>query len=415
MKHTTKRLPAALAILAGVALAASLSAEQPVKSWPVVETTWTPDDEVRMITGDAVPTDPLPFIGITPCRLIDTRSNILPSGYGAPRLSEGIARSFIMTGQSHCFVPPGAQAVSINVTAANPNDIGNIRVYPASASTPNVSTVNFRPGQNTANAAIVALSPNGSITALVSFADTDLVVDINGYFGGALQTLRWKGVWSSSIPYGIDDVVSQDGSSYVSRISQNLGNRPSAGLPAWDLVAQKGATGSRGPAGSSPWSLSGTLVYYVGGSVGIGTSEQPPPEDIKLDVGGGYIRVDKERGLLSEGGGARIQTGPEGGTFQFWSGGPEYSIAHFRDSTGNVKAAIDKSGGIDFGYQKVCSVFIPDHWRDSILVPSSWTVAECNKLRLRLVATSFNLGCLFKDGPSFGTNGGGIPSPNCGW
>ncbi len=414
MKQTTKRLPAALAALAGVALAASLAAE-PIESWPVLDTTWTPDGEVRMITGDAVPTDPLPFIGITPCRLIDTRSSLLPAGYGTPALSEGGARTFIMVGQSHCFVPPGAQAVSINVTAANPTDIGNIRVYPADAGVPNVSTVNFRPGQNTANSTIVVLASNGAMTALVSFADADLVVDVNGYFGGSLQTLKWKGAWSGSISYGIDDVVSQNGSSYVSRISQNLGNTPSAGLPAWDLVAQKGATGSQGPAGpagTSPWSLNGSFLHYSGGSVGIGTAGAVNA-GVKLDVQGGDIEIDSGRGILAEGG-ARILSGPNGHGFRFRTGHPQAQLASFENSQGVEKVIFTSSGAIQFSGQKACNVS-GSGWRDTVLVPLSWTAASCDNLRFQYAASNYQLICIFEGVAAVGASGGGIPNPNCGW
>lgn len=412
MKQTTKRLPAALAALAGVALAASLGAE-PIESWPVLDTTWTPD--VRMITGDAVPTDPLPFIGITPCRLIDTRSNILPSGYGAPALSEGAARSFIMVGQSHCFVPPGAQAISINVTAANPTDIGNIRVYPSDAGVPNVSTVNFRPGQNTANSTIVVLASNGAMTALVSFADADLVVDVNGYFGGSLQTLRWKGGWSGSISYVIDDVVSRNGSSYVSRIPQNLGNDPSLGSSAWDLVAQKGATGSQGPTGptgTSPWSLNGTFMYYTGGSVGIG-STGPASAGVKLDIEDGDIEVDGNRGIVAEGG-AKMYFGPNGQGLRFRRGGTDGNHAIFEDANGNAKVVLTNLGALQFAQQKFCTIHTSS-WKDTIMVPAFSAPALCDVWRSAYGATSYQLGFMSSDSVTFGAPGGGIPSPNCGW
>jgi len=46
----------------------------------------------------AVPTPPLRFIGITPCRIADTREASFPPGYGPPPLAAGAPRNFTLTG-----------------------------------------------------------------------------------------------------------------------------------------------------------------------------------------------------------------------------------------------------------------------------------------------------------------------------
>src|SRR5262245_48463065 len=47
-------------------------------------------------------TSPLPLIGITPCRVVDTRDASMPLDYGPPALAPGLPnlRSFVMAG--HC-------------------------------------------------------------------------------------------------------------------------------------------------------------------------------------------------------------------------------------------------------------------------------------------------------------------------
>jgi hypothetical protein len=257
-----------LAGLAALVVTATLTAQpvEEVQNWPVTVTTWTPAAAPGPeSTAESLPTEPLPFIGIEPCRLVDTRLAGKPTGYGPPRLSAGAPRTFVMTGQPHCFVPPSAEAVSVNVTAVDPAGQGNIRIYPADVGVPTVSTVNFRQGQNTANAAIVPLAGDGSATVLVSISDADVVIDVNGYFGGALQTLTWKGPWSGSAVYGVGDLVSHQGSSWVSRTAGNQGTAPAAGVAAWDLVAQKGADGPQGPQGPQgpPGAFNGQKVCVL--------------------------------------------------------------------------------------------------------------------------------------------------------
>jgi hypothetical protein len=414
-------------LLAGASKAQPVEEIDQVKNWPVTVTTWPPDAEPGLESiQESLPTEPLPFIGIAPCRLVDTRIATLPADCGPPRLSAGAARSFVLTGQAHCSVPSAAQAISINVTAVSPAGNGNIRVYPADATVPNVSTVNFRQGQNTANAAIVALAANGAVTALAS-VDTDLIIDVNGYFGGTLQTLTWRGVWSNSAVYGAGDLVSHQGSSWVSRIAGNQGTPPATGVPAWDLVAQKGASGSQGsqgipgpqgPAGSSPWQVNSPVVYYNGGSVGIGTSANPnSPNDrkVKLNIENGNIQLDAEFGLVTPEG-AKVITGPGGGTFRFIAASPINDIAYFMDSSQDKKVSIDKSGGIHFKFQKVCSILVGGAWRDNLLVPANWTAATCDRLRSKLGASAYQLACIFDNDFSISSSGSSRPpEPNCGW
>jgi hypothetical protein len=126
-----------------------------------------------------VPTPPLPLIGITPCRIADTRGNGFTGQYGAPALAAGSPRSFVLTGQ--CGIPSTAQAVSLNVTVTNTLGPGFVKIFPEGAVSPVVSTVNFTAGETIANAAIVPLGTGGGVTVGAA-AGTDLILDTNGYY-----------------------------------------------------------------------------------------------------------------------------------------------------------------------------------------------------------------------------------------
>ena len=120
----------------------------------------------------------LAFYSMSPCRLIDTR---LANGpLSGPYLYGGQFRSFPVLSSS-CNVPAVAQAYSLNFTAIPRGVLGYLTAWPTGEPQPLVSTLNALTGAITANAAIVTAGLNQAISAYAS-SDTDLVVDINGYF-----------------------------------------------------------------------------------------------------------------------------------------------------------------------------------------------------------------------------------------
>ena len=117
----------------------------------------------------------LAFYPLPPCRVIDTRQ-------GSGPLSGGTSQAFSISG--FCNVPSNAQAYSLNFTAVPKNTLGYLTAWPAGQDQPNVSTLNALIGTVTANAAILPAGVNGNISVFAT-DDTDLVIDINGYFAGA--------------------------------------------------------------------------------------------------------------------------------------------------------------------------------------------------------------------------------------
>ena len=64
---------------------------------------------------------------------------------------------------------------------------------------------------------------------------------------------------------------------------------------------------------------------------------------------------------------------------------------------------------------KLCSVVVPDNWRDTISVPSGWNSGTCQSYARSVGATFYQLGCGFSNSFSLGAENGGTPNPNCGW
>jgi hypothetical protein len=120
----------------------------------------------------------LAFYTLPPCRLVDTR---MPAGaLGGPSLTGGSSRTFPLLSAS-CNVPAAAQAYSLNLTVVPKGSLGFLTTWPAGQTQPATSTLNATTGVVTANAAIVSAGTNGGVSVLAS-NDTDLVIDINGYF-----------------------------------------------------------------------------------------------------------------------------------------------------------------------------------------------------------------------------------------
>ena len=122
---------------------------------------------------------PLQFVAVAPCRVMDTRNATGP--LGGPSIGGGTTRT-IPIPASTCGVPSNAQAYSLNVTVVPLTGfLGYLAIWPTGEPQPPVSTLNSPNGEVVANAAIVAAGVNGSIDAFAT-NDTDLVLDINGYF-----------------------------------------------------------------------------------------------------------------------------------------------------------------------------------------------------------------------------------------
>jgi hypothetical protein len=141
-------------------------------------------DLVIDINGYFVPaTDltALAFFPLTPCRLVDTR---LANGpLGGPSLAANTPRTLPLL-TSPCNVPLAAQAYALNFTSVPKGPLGFLTVWPAGQAQPLVSTLNAPTGTVTANAAIVPAGTSGDISVFAT-NDSDLVIDVNGYFGPA--------------------------------------------------------------------------------------------------------------------------------------------------------------------------------------------------------------------------------------
>ncbi|MGA2689667.1 MAG: hypothetical protein ABSE85_16520, partial [Candidatus Korobacteraceae bacterium] len=119
------------------------------------------------------------FYPLPPCRVADTRGT--PGELGGPYLTGGATRDFPILEAAACNIPASALAYSLNFTAIPHGPLGYLTVWPTNQQQPVVSTLNAPTGTVTANAAIVPAGMGGEVSTF-AYNDTDLLIDIDGYF-----------------------------------------------------------------------------------------------------------------------------------------------------------------------------------------------------------------------------------------
>jgi hypothetical protein len=218
------------------------------------------------------------FIATPPCRMVDTRAEYgITGAFGPPALKAMVARKFVVPNSS-CGLPAAA-AYSLNVVSVTEPGVavGWVDAWSGDiANWPGTVVLNAVQGGLVNASAIVAAGTNGAIQVLAS-NDTDLVVDVNGYWIQR-STLNFRGTWNASLAYLAGDVVTRSWgfattSTYVAVAPSSsvdpLSNSGSIGS-AWQLLAAAGpagpagAPGPQGPAGAEgPAGVSGTTGFWL--------------------------------------------------------------------------------------------------------------------------------------------------------
>ena len=140
------------------------------------------ESRITAATGTAL-TGVMSFIGIVPCRLVDTRGATGEAGaFGPPILTAGQSRTIPVLSNTRCNLPSTAQAYSLNFTVVPTGFLGYISAWPTgNPPNPLVSILNDNTGTILANAAVVAAGTAGSIDVFAT-DQTQLIIDINGYY-----------------------------------------------------------------------------------------------------------------------------------------------------------------------------------------------------------------------------------------
>jgi hypothetical protein len=150
---------------------------------------------------EVIPSPPMPFVAINPCRIADTRAGQGFSGQaGPPALASNVTRTFQIGGTvtgvtTQCGIPLTAQAVSFQFTIIQPSAEGNLIAWP-SGTAPTTSVLNWAAGIFAlGNGIVVPVSDTGGVNVFVNAAfgaSAHLTIDVNGYYApvGIVNTLN---------------------------------------------------------------------------------------------------------------------------------------------------------------------------------------------------------------------------------
>jgi len=161
----------------------------------------------------------LQFYPLTPCRVVDTRN-----GQDGGTLQAHMERDYAMTGK--CGIPGSAAAYSLNVTVIPaPGGLDYLTVWPQGQPQLLVSTLNDYTGTVVANAAIVSAGSNQTVAFYPNSNNTDLLVDVNGYFAPP-----GSGGYSfyAVPPCRIYDSRSNNGQPFTGELTINIASNPCA-------------------------------------------------------------------------------------------------------------------------------------------------------------------------------------------
>ena len=192
--------------------------------------------ELGMTTqAEALPSSPLPFVAIAPCRIVDTRVAV-SDGFHEPNFSDGETRTFNLPASPDCAgLPSTAGAWSLNVQFRPISQLAFLTAYPGGTTRPGVSTMTAGPAAWVQNAAVVPAGTGGAIDVYCQFAGR-VVIDINGYYG----------------PQSVVTSLNTMAGDLALAAGSNIAITPSAGTLT---IAMTGVPGGTLPAGSAGQTL----------------------------------------------------------------------------------------------------------------------------------------------------------------
>jgi hypothetical protein len=127
--------------------------------------------------GDVVSSS---FVPISPTRILDTRPVPLNVGGFLGPLATGQTHTFQVTGVAG--VPTNATAVVMNVTVDKATGASFLTVFPAGATRPNASNLNWIAGNTIPNLVTVKIGAGGQVSIYNNNATVHAIADVAGYF-----------------------------------------------------------------------------------------------------------------------------------------------------------------------------------------------------------------------------------------
>ncbi len=176
------------------------------------------------------------YTAINPARVIDTR----PGGRtvdgrdaGTGALGTAGTRDLVIAGRA--TVPAQADAVVLNVTATRSTRPSFVVVWPAGRDRPTAANLNVDVAETVSNLVMVPLGAGGAVSLFNLAGDTDLIVDVQGWFDGA-------DTFTGLTPARLMDT--RPGQPTIDGRASGAGSLPGAGTRQLDVVGRGGVPAS---------------------------------------------------------------------------------------------------------------------------------------------------------------------------
>jgi Cysteine-rich secretory protein family len=120
------------------------------------------------------------FFGVVPARILDTRTTGIMLGAGAVRPVQVAGRGGVPAMGS----AGSPTAVVANVTVTSTSAASYLTAWPEGSALPLASDLNWTVGGTVPNLVVVALGPSGAVDLFNAAGNTDVIVDVVGYYVG---------------------------------------------------------------------------------------------------------------------------------------------------------------------------------------------------------------------------------------
>jgi hypothetical protein len=230
------------------------------------------------------------FVPLVPARILDTRE-----GNGAPQAPLGPNSSIDLQVTGRGGVPGADQvaAVVMNLTATNTTAPGYLTAWPTGSAKQETSNLNFGPGQNVPDLAVVPISNEGQVSIYNFDGNTDVVADVVGYYTKPGVTVTGGGLFHAMAPDRFLDTRDGTGAPQApvgpgGTLHLQISNRAPVPADAIGVVMNTTATNTTAP---------GYLTVYPSDSAQPTTSslnfvpDQNVPNLVMSKLGGGAVNI----------------------------------------------------------------------------------------------------------------------------
>lgn len=144
------------------------------------------------------------YVPVSPARIIDTRT-------AGQTLGPGATLDVQVVGVGP--VPhTGVGAVLVNVTVTDTTAPGYLTAFPTGTlNRPTASNLNWAPGETVANRVLIPVGAGGQVSLFNCCGDTDLIIDVNGYFTSGSSTPRGASLFVAIPPVRVFDTRQRTG------------------------------------------------------------------------------------------------------------------------------------------------------------------------------------------------------------